>query len=151
MILVWARWVSYLLSSSHAWALLGVQVKEDIFKRITILRYFQVDNYPKIFQVDNYPRWHDDYPLLIFILDSQVAFGTKWTCDWINSYSYIYLKFIIELLTMDIVLIVRKFYFQSSYLKWFFYCELCILSYLICSYYKLSSKYLKLAKVTLKS
>jgi hypothetical protein len=41
------------LSSSHAWALLGVQVKEDIFKWITmnitwgssIGRYFEVDNY----------------------------------------------------------------------------------------------------------
>jgi hypothetical protein len=53
-------------------------------------RYFQVDNYPKIFlkwitilryfQVDSYPRWHDDYPLIIFILNSQVAFGTNWAC-----------------------------------------------------------------------
>jgi hypothetical protein len=34
----------------------------------------------RYFEVDNYPRCHDDYPLIIFILDSQVAFGTKWTC-----------------------------------------------------------------------
>jgi hypothetical protein len=34
----------------------------------------------RYFEVDNYPRWHDDYPLLIFILESQVAFGTKWIC-----------------------------------------------------------------------
>jgi hypothetical protein len=33
----------------------------------------------RYFQVDNYPRWHDDYPLKIFILDSQAAFDTKWT------------------------------------------------------------------------
>jgi hypothetical protein len=31
----------------------------------------------RYFQVDNYPSWHDDYPIIIFILDSQVAFGTK--------------------------------------------------------------------------
>jgi hypothetical protein len=24
-------------------------------------------------------------------LDGQVAFGTKWICGWINSYSYTYL------------------------------------------------------------
>jgi hypothetical protein len=33
----------------------------------------------RYFEVDNYPRWHDDYPLVIIILNSQVAFGTKWT------------------------------------------------------------------------
>jgi hypothetical protein len=79
-----------------------------------------------------------------------VAFGTKWTCGWIHSYSYRYLEFIIELLSRDIVLIVWKFNFHSSYLKWSSYCELCILSYLICSYYQLCSKYPKLAKVMFK-
>jgi hypothetical protein len=67
------------LSSSHAWALLGVQVKEDIFKWITMSITWG-SSIGRYFEVDNYPRWHDDYPLIIFILDSQVAFGSKWTC-----------------------------------------------------------------------
>jgi hypothetical protein len=77
------------LSSSHAWALLVVQVKEDIFKWITMnITWVQVkedilkcitwdSSIGRYFEVNNYPRWHDDYPLIIFILDSQVAFGTK--------------------------------------------------------------------------
>jgi hypothetical protein len=67
------------LSSSHAWALLGDQVKEDIFKWIT-MKFTWGSSIRRYFEVDNYPMWHDDYPLLIFILDSQVAFGTKWIC-----------------------------------------------------------------------
>jgi hypothetical protein len=71
-------------------ALLGVQVKEDILKWIT-MNITWGSSIGRYFEVDNYPRWHDDYPLIIFTLDSQVAFGTKWICGWINSYSYTYL------------------------------------------------------------
>jgi hypothetical protein len=53
-----------------------VQVKEDIFKWITMNITWGASK-GRYFQVDNYPRWHDDYPLLIFILESQVAFGTN--------------------------------------------------------------------------
>jgi hypothetical protein len=47
-------------------ALLGVQVKEDIFEWIS-MNITWGSSKGRYFEVDNYPRWHDDYPLIIFI------------------------------------------------------------------------------------
>jgi hypothetical protein len=47
-----------------------------------------VPSIERYFQVDNYPRWLNQYPLIGFILDSQVAFGTRWIYGLILTYGY---------------------------------------------------------------